>query len=303
VIYHVFANRSNAGDWLSALGIQKLLRPLEVTECLCDEPFVDETLARLGWATPADLIVIGGGGLFMDYFQRFWEGFLPVGRRVPFCIWGVGHCDMKWGDTRPSRKLVEETVRCSRFCVVRDKLTRDYLSGCDIGDPVPCPSVAALADLAGEGSGVLHAASYEEDHPEVYQAMRGAAQEFAGRTGRVFRETNNRIQDGSRRALDELIRLYARSDVVLSARLHGCILALALGSKLLAVSCDHKIESFMRAAGLEDWVKDYSALDQLPDRLEALTFQPSAPGFIENAVAANRGVAERIFGLIERARN
>ena len=44
MIHHVYANRSNAGDWLSALGIQRLLAPLPVTEHLCDEPFVEETL-------------------------------------------------------------------------------------------------------------------------------------------------------------------------------------------------------------------------------------------------------------------
>ena len=45
-VYHVYANRSNVGDWLSARGIQALLAPLPVTELLCDEPFVPETIER-----------------------------------------------------------------------------------------------------------------------------------------------------------------------------------------------------------------------------------------------------------------
>src|SRR5205823_8029379 len=77
-LYHVFANRSNAGDWLSARGIRSLLDAPAVTELLCDEPFVPETLERLSSAGPGDLIVIGGGGLFMDYFEPFWRGFGPV---------------------------------------------------------------------------------------------------------------------------------------------------------------------------------------------------------------------------------
>ena len=40
MIHHVFANRSNIGDWLSARGIQALLGPQRVMEHLCDEPFV-----------------------------------------------------------------------------------------------------------------------------------------------------------------------------------------------------------------------------------------------------------------------
>ena len=41
MIHHVYANRSNIGDWLSPRGIQRLLSPLLVTEHLCDDPFVD----------------------------------------------------------------------------------------------------------------------------------------------------------------------------------------------------------------------------------------------------------------------
>ncbi len=65
MIYHIFANRSNVGDWLSAIGIQKLLG-IPVAECLCDMPFIAETFALLNNARANDLIVIGGGGLLMD---------------------------------------------------------------------------------------------------------------------------------------------------------------------------------------------------------------------------------------------
>ena len=75
MIYHVYANQSNAGDWLSARGIQALLAPREVREHLCDEPFVPQTIAALERATEEDFIVIGGGGLFMDYFEPFWKSF------------------------------------------------------------------------------------------------------------------------------------------------------------------------------------------------------------------------------------
>ena len=50
MIHHVYANQSNVGDWLSARGIQSLLAPLTVTEHLCDEPFVPETLRKLAKA-------------------------------------------------------------------------------------------------------------------------------------------------------------------------------------------------------------------------------------------------------------
>src|ERR1043165_8456109 len=106
MIHHVFANKSNIGDWLSAQGIQRLLG-VPVIEHLCDEPFVPETLEALRELKANDLIVIGGGGLFMDYFVPFWEGFREIASRVPFCIWGVGYCHIKREDSRPPPSLLE----------------------------------------------------------------------------------------------------------------------------------------------------------------------------------------------------
>src|SRR5689334_13341095 len=115
MIHHVFANKSNIGDWLSARGIQALLAPCAVTEHFCDGPFVPQTLERLATLSENDFIVIGGGGLFMDYFVPFWEGFRVIAKRVPFCIWGVGYCDMKRENSRPPQALLEEIVRASKL--------------------------------------------------------------------------------------------------------------------------------------------------------------------------------------------
>lgn len=291
MIYHVFANRSNAGDWLAALGIRKLLGPLPVIECLCDEPFVPQTLVRLEQAAPWDLIIIGGGGLFMDYFQPFWEGFLPIAQRVRYCLWGVGCCQMKWQNTRLPVGLVRDIVNGSQFCVVRDELTRDSLPGCKVEDAVPCPSLVMFNTQTVSGAGVLHVASYEESKPEVYNAMRRCARRYAKDSGRRYCEVNNRIPNGSLPALEELIQQYVQADVVLSARLHGCVIALALGRKVLAVSNDLKIESFMRMVGLEQWVVDYSAVADLPVRIKELPGQEAAHGFVARAVTQHQEIA------------
>ena len=132
VIYHVFANRKNIGDWLCARAMQSLLDQ-PVVELMCDEPFVADTLARLSAAGPEDLVLIGGGGLLMDYFQPFWVGFEPLSRRLPFCLWGVGCCDMKRVDSAVDADLITRIVRRSRLCVVRDQLTRENCGACVLG--------------------------------------------------------------------------------------------------------------------------------------------------------------------------
>src|SRR6266850_1555870 len=139
MIHHVYANQSNAGDWLSARGIQSLLAPREVREHLCDEPFVPQTIAALERATADDFIVIGGGGLFMDYFEPFWKSFQKIAPRVPFAIWGAGACDMKLEPSRPRLELVSKIIRQSRLCKVRDELTRNIFSDCHLPPPVICP--------------------------------------------------------------------------------------------------------------------------------------------------------------------
>ena len=297
MIHHVFANRSNVGDWLSARGIQSLLDPPEITEHLCDQPFIDETLAALAAANQQDLIVIGGGGLFMDYFEPFWEGFSEIATRVPFCIWGVGYCDMKRENSRPTQKLIEKIVELSRFCVVRDELTRKYLSRCKIRPPVACPTVTVI-EVQPQQYGLLHVDAYDNVGPKIYEEMNLVGRKFAAQTRRPFREINNIISGGRQSALLNTLNLFAQADLVLSGRLHGCIIALAMGRKVLAVSGDRKIESFMQAAGLGEWVLDGRDIGSLFDRLQALPSQRTPCEFIEAAKKSNYAIAEMVRALI-----
>jgi hypothetical protein len=301
MIWHVYANQSNVGDWLSAQGIQLLLAPLPVRELFCDTPFVASTLEALETAGPDDLIVIGGGGLFMDYFSPFWLGFQPIAARVPFCLWGVGCCDLKRFSTRPSQRLLVEIVCRSQLSVVRDQLTRAFLGDCPLPPPVPCPTFNAVLPTGGEGKWLLHVDHYDSVGPERYERMVDIARSDAARTGHGYRQTNNLIPAGHRGALRRTLDLYESADRVITSRLHGCILALALGRRVVAVSGDHKVESFMEAAGLGDWVCGLDDLSRLPDWLEALPEQRSPIEFVQQSRARNLAVAGRVRELLGRA--
>jgi polysaccharide pyruvyl transferase WcaK-like protein len=298
MIWHVYANRSNIGDWLSAQGIQSLLAPLPVRELLCDTPFAASTLAALASAAPDDLIVIGGGGLFMDYFAPFWEGFQPIAKRVPFCLWGVGCCDLKRFPSRPSQRLMLEIVDRSQFSVVRDQLTRDFVGDSRLPPPVPCPTFNAISPVAGEGKWVLHVDHFDSIGAERYERMVEIARADAARTGHGYRQTNNLIPAGHREALRRTLDLYASADRVITSRLHGCILALALGRRVVAVSGDHKVESFMEAAGLGDWVCALDEVNRLPDWLETLHKQRPPIEFTPQAREQNLAVACRVLALL-----
>lgn len=301
MIHHVYANRSNIGDWLSARGIQSCLAPWPITEHLCDEPFVPETLAALHQATAEDLIVIGGGGLFMDYFTPFWHGLRTIAERVPVAIWGVGYCDLKQEPSLAPRDRLVEVIEHSRLCVVRDELTRTYLALPSLPHPALCPSVLLIHPPDERGHDVLHVDNYTTAGAAVYEAMGAHARTFARRTHRPYRKTNNRIEAGSERELAATLRRYERSDIVVSSALHGCIIAVAMGRKVIAVSGDRKIEAFMEAVGLREWVLNLDQVDDLPARLEALPMQPHRLAEMERARNANQEIATTVAMLLSPA--
>lgn len=298
MIYHIYANRSNIGDWLSAKGIQKLLSPLEVIDCLCDQPFVNQTMNVLQKASPNDLIIIGGGGLFMDYFEPFWNKFRAVAQKVPFCIWGVGVCDLKTERSLLKKSLIEEIVKKSKLCIVRDELTFKYLSKCDIPKPVQCPSVAVINPSAVPGHGLVHVVNYTTVGARRYKAMCAMAQKFTEKTGRVYRETNNRIPKDSEVELAQVLMRYEKSNVVLSSGLHGCIIGASMGLKVLAVSGDRKIDAFMSSIGLREWVLDPDEIELVSKRLDDLDQQVYPKEMIETIRIRNKGIAEKIKKIV-----
>lgn len=295
IIHHIFANRSNIGDWLSAQGIQTLLTPLQVKEYLCDEPFVPETMKQLSTVAPDDLIVIGGGGLFSRYFNPFWTNFAEIARRgIPYCIWGIGCCDIKTVQSLPPLEIIEPIVKKSRLCVVRDELTRNYLGNCQLPDAVPCPTLIALEGRSVVSNGILHVDHYDNIGAENFDLITRMMEAHTKKTGRKCRQTNNLISAGNRRGLEDLVKRYEDAELIVTSRLHGCIIGLAIGCKVLAISGDRKVESFMHAAGLSDWACDLNELGKLPGMMEALPSQPSSLHFVEAARRSNRDVANQI---------
>jgi polysaccharide pyruvyl transferase WcaK-like protein len=300
MIYHVFANKTNIGDWLSARGIQSLLKPLELVELLCDEPFVPATLEVLSEAKKDDFVIIGGGGLFMDYFQPFWEGFQSIAERVPYCIWGVGYCDMKRELSRPPPELLDKIVRQSRLCVLRDEMSRHYLNHCQLPPAVSCPSMAVVNAPSQMSRGLLYADAYDNIGKQIYDVTVESLIDFSVRTGRNYRQINNTIPRESELQLDTTLGHYASADLIVSSRLHGCILGIAMGRKVLAISGDHKVESFMRSAGLAEWVLDIEEIDHLTEHLSRLHTQKPVQDFVDKARRGNHAVARELKGIISR---
>lgn len=294
-IHHVFANRSNAGDWLSAKGIQLLLGDVAVDEHLCDEPFVEQSLARLAALAPSDVVVVGGGGLLMDYFTPFWDGLVEI--RARLCLWGVGVVDIKREPSLPPRDVLRRVRQRAEVIVVRDGHTADLLGGGpDIG-VAPCPSVVAVPKARRGSLGLLHVANMTTVGEQEYETMRAVGQRWAAATGRVYRETNNR-HSADERGLEAVLALYRSSDIVLSSALHGCLIAAAMGRPVVAVSGDRKIDEMMAQFCLNEWLLSQEEIGHIEERLtDALAHQPPPVAALERARVDGEAVAARVRTL------
>ena len=113
MIHHVYANRTNVRDGLSALGTQQLLGGGEVTEHLCDAPFALEALAVAG---PRDL-VDGGWTL---------EGLMAAA--------GLGEWVLRQGATHAiPDALARLTLQSDRYDVVRGARAANEADAAKVG--------------------------------------------------------------------------------------------------------------------------------------------------------------------------
>jgi len=161
--------------------------------------------------------------------------------------------------------------------------------------PVLCPSVNAVDTLLEKGKDLLQVVNYTTAGAETYEAMCSAAEMFVKKTGRVYRETNNLISKDSENKMAQILSRYENSDIVLSSALHGCIIGVAMGLKVLAVSGDRKIEAFMEAVNLKDWALDTSEVNLVQERLQEIESQIDPISILNNARRDNYDVAQKIL--------
>ncbi len=295
MIYHVYANRQNIGDWLAARAIQSTLVPRPITQLLLDEYFVADTVRRLQSATSRDLIIVGGGGLLMDYFLPFWEQLEIVSQRIPIVIWGIGYCDFKDSNVRPPKQLIQKIFSRARLCVLRDELTRSDFAELSLPPATLCPSLMLLERHVHKTPSLVHGVHWGVTGEDRYQRMCTLVKAHCEDTKLHYVELNNEIRADDENQFRSQLQLYADAQFVVSTRLHGVIIGLAGGAKVLAVSGDRKVEAFMEQIGLSDWVCELNRLDDLPEMMARLDRQGNvAEPFLARARDANQDIGRQV---------
>jgi len=244
---YIFADASNIGDRVSALGVQMLAGATGV-ELFASKVALPATFRTLKWLQEhrADArVVVGGGGLLQECFDPFWRGLLKT--KLRFGIFGVGANELK-GRNLPPRETLDAISDRAVILHARDEWSLSLFSGANAGkfSVGVCPSVnylrskhMACAPLRPYLLHVLHPVDIKMaggDPVKISTSVR----EIAGELGLIYDETDH-IKEG----LSSLVARYQRAQFVVTSRLHGCIFSYALGVPFLPIATDKKTYAFV----------------------------------------------------------
>jgi hypothetical protein len=232
----------------------------------------------------------------MNYFLPFWKEFERIADRVPFITWGIGCCNHKDRPTIPPVSLFESVLSKSRLNIVRDDFTKNLFQNLHLPPTNHCPAINYLQPVPTTRKAILHVVNYALIE-EGYETIRQVCLDYAKEKRCPFSETNNRV--GELDQVPGVHDLYLKSDVIVSSALHGCIIGLSLGRKVIAISGDTKIESFMNSIGLGDWVIDRKNIETLQEKLDHIEEQETPYNKLELIRNENKKIAAQIKGLIK----
>lgn len=252
----------------------------------------DDLAAVVAAVRGSDLVILGGGGLFQDYWDVPFENvFTPRSGGLPFyagfcllaalldrpaMLYAVGVGPLK---TEESRRLTRIAFELCQGATVRDAeslaLLADLSTTAELAaDPafslVPTDLAAAEERPVGIA---LRPWSFGAD-PEAWEAevAKGLDRYLAGNGERllflpfqreedapVHRRVRDRMEARDRVTLverrlapEELAGIVARCGRVLAMRYHAALFALASGTPVSALAYDPKVSSLLASAGLAD---------------------------------------------------
>lgn len=279
------ANDLNIGDYLSMRGVQLLLG-LPGREVLM-QGNVNRFRASLGELGERDSLVIGGGGLLKDHFAKYWDVIFEVQRDKQLRIYnlGIGVCDIKGKQTVLGAPALAAIVERAELSFLRPEIPATIAGHGRVRETF-CPSEAFVAArhpavaTATPPRRLLYVHHERLVGPDAARRIKDTVAAICSARGIDYAETDNMIQDR-----DDLACLsrYQAADVVVTSRLHGYVLAHALGVPAVAISNDHKLEGYARRLG------DVPPLDLgfTRDELEARILAPRPPALDRDAVCAS----------------
>lgn len=247
----------------------------------------------LSYVKETDAVVIGGGGLFQDqYSWRLPGGSLFMAasaifyNKLTFVIGaGVGPIRRNWLRKSISRIFPHLACVCVRdmdsyktlaetgMTMDNVTITADVVPGIDLTDTIlkkpiqteklvsfvlrdwpgmNYESIAKLLDKVVEEGYRIHLHCFEPSSDSAYydKVLRFCSAATISASEKMIPKN-----------LEGVIEVISRAELVISMRLHGCILALGLGIPLLPVVYERKVRGFIEQMELGDWLKEVRDLE------------------------------------------
>ncbi|MEQ6390984.1 polysaccharide pyruvyl transferase family protein [Bacillaceae bacterium S4-13-58] len=247
-----------------------------------------------------DMLIVGGGGIFMDLYGREaflfgMYGWLAKLSRTPVVLYGAGPILTKVG-----KILLRSLANLSEIVTVRDPKSKELLKSIGvkseihvIGDPafeVPMPATTQKRERPlqiGVTAVPFHHGSYwPEENVEMYQNyVLGMARNLDALVEKypdvqinffstkypqdvwVSEEVKSKMTHSDHCRVqnkvfypEDIVKFTAEQDIVIGTRLHSLILALVSETPVIAVAYHHKVKDFMDMIGSNDHV---IVIDQL----------------------------------------
>lgn len=269
-IIQLYCGSHNIGDYLPVLGIKQMIKQnIDLdTDTYAIRSRVNKNSKK---TTNVDfdfinqhykVAIMGGAGLFHKIFQPFWEEALDK-CKIPMIIWGIGLCLPETKEQFSSgvdKNIIQAVAQKCALINLRDSFTAQYY-GLEHAHISLCPSVIYIKRFLPQrfltgGRQTLYV-SHQRLVPEEISKKIG---EYITKHSHKSMTVNHIFGHANTQNLDELMQHYCASNLVITSRLHGAIIAYALQIPYVIIAYDEKLRAFQREYGNGILIKDFNDL-------------------------------------------
>lgn len=308
-IFHFCANHVNIGDRISADGIFSLLHErhsnIEYYRLFCDKEFVASCTQIVEQKyTNDDLIIVGGGGLLIQYFMPFWKWLARFRTgKCRYILWGLGVCEndrlKKLTDT--DMEIFQTIFKYSIVTSVRDKLTHNLFNELGSIAKAGCPAHVMITKLEINNESIdshlLYVDHSDLTTKEELDHISSVLNLYGMNIGIQKTLFCNNLCHPKQPVSQYLKTYYENAKIIVTTRLHGAIIGLSLGKPVVAISKDTKLNSYFSDFGLDSYITDN--IDNLTEILEKTKTFPDISKVLNKIIARNAHMSDEIKTLTQ----
>jgi len=250
MIYYACANNINIGDYFSMLGVKDAVK-LDGSELFFEKsnpPFSE----KIKLLKEDDHLIIGGGGILKDNFEKYWLEILKnqKEKKYKIYIFGIGVCDHKnvSKSTVLNSNILNQIFSSSEINFLRPPINFDNKNIIETF----CPSILHVnkkyySKKITSKEQLLYVSHESLVGKDNNLKIINILKEYCTKNKLEYTEVNNISK--TQKETDIIIEKYLNSKFIVTTRLHGYIIGTALRKNVVSISKDYKIDGFAKSIG------------------------------------------------------